>query len=503
MTTIELKNVTFGYDSQETLLFDEVSLNLDTNWKLGLIGRNGRGKTTLLRILQNQVPYQGQVIHQQNFNYFPQSVEAVDRLTYDVLMELGVFELWEIERELTLMQTDPEIIWRPFETLSGGEKTKVLLALLFTDDKHFPLIDEPTNHLDVVGRAQVAKYLRKKQQGFIVISHDRSFIDEVVDHLLVIEKSKVEIYQGNYSIYEEQKRKKDEFELAQNKKIKKEVMRLKKTAAEKAEWSRSREKDKTKKKVGFIDTEARRVDRGAVGADAARTMKRSKAIVQRMESQISEKEKLLKDIEYIDALAMNPHRSHHKRILTVENLQLGYEDWLFEPINFIIEQQQCVALSGPNGIGKSSILQFLLGTFGGISQGEVIQPANLKISYVRQDYEDNTGTLAEFSDKHQLDYQLFINNLRKLGMEREVFHTRIEKMSMGQRKKVELAKSLAQTADLYIWDEPLNYLDVFNQEQIEQLLLQVRPAMLIVDHDQRFLEKVATQRIELQEDSKQ
>lgn len=82
-------------------------------------------------------------------------------------------------------------------------------------------------------------------------------------------------------------------------------------------------------------------------------------------------------------------------------------------------------------------------------------------------------------------------------MERNVFHTSIENMSMGQRKKVELAKSFAQSADLYIWDEPLNYLDVFNQEQIEQLLVQVKPAMLIVDHDQRFLEKVATKRIDL------
>lgn len=111
--------------------------------------------------------------------------------------------------------------------------------------------------------------------------------------------------------------------MAQNEKLKKEVSRLKKTAAEKAEWSRSREGDKTKKQVGFIDTESRRVNKGAVGADAARTMKRSKAIVNRMETQISEKEKLLKDIEYIDSLTMNSQASHHKRLLSVEDLQLG------------------------------------------------------------------------------------------------------------------------------------------------------------------------------------
>lgn len=246
MSKIEIKQLTFGYDSQDNLLFDQANLNIDSTWKLGLIGRNGRGKTTLLTILQNKLPYQGKVTHQQEFVYFPQQVRETNRLTYDVLLEVSDCELWEIERELMLMQADPEILWRPYDSLSGGEKTKVLLALLFTDEQHFPLIDEPTNHLDVVGRQQVAEYLNKKKQGFIVVSHDRQFIDEVVDHLLVIEKSQLVIYQGNYSVYEEQKRRKDEFELAQNQKIKKEVGRLKKTAAEKAEWANSRRRQNKK-----------------------------------------------------------------------------------------------------------------------------------------------------------------------------------------------------------------------------------------------------------------
>lgn len=497
MSKIEIKQLTFGYDNQETTIFNEANLNFDTQWKLGLIGRNGRGKTTLLTILQNQLPYQGQIVHQQEFVYFPQKTQDTSRLTYYVLNDVTDFEIWEIERELNLMETNPEILWRPFDTLSGGEKTKVLLALLFVDEAHFPLIDEPTNHLDLAGRQQVAKYLKKKQQGFIVVSHDRAFIDEVVDHVLAIEKTQLELYQGNFTVYEEQKRLRDEFELAQNEKIKKEVSRLKKTAAEKAEWSRSREGDKTKKRVGFVDAEDRRKNLGAIGADAARTMKRSKAIVNRMETQIGEKEKLLKDIEYIDALTMNYQPSYHKRLLSVEELQLSYESPLFEKINFTVEQGERVALAGQNGAGKSSVIYYLLNQFQGISEGKVGYPQNLRISYVRQNYEDNRGTLSDFAEKNQVDYQAFLNNLRKLGMEREVFHNKIEQMSMGQRKKVELAKSLAQPAELYIWDEPLNYLDVFNQKQLEQLLLTVKPAMLFVEHDQTFLKKVANQVITL------
>lgn len=205
MSKIELKQLSFAYDNQEVLLFDQASITMDTNWKLGLIGRNGRGKTTLLRLLQKQLDYQGEILHQVDFVYFPQTVAEEQQLTYYVLQEVTSFEQWELERELTLLNVDPEVLWRPFSSLSGGEKTKVLLGLLFIEENAFPLIDEPTNHLDLAGRQQVAEYLKKKKHGFILVSHDRAFVDEVVDHILAIEKSQLTLYQGNFSIYEEQK----------------------------------------------------------------------------------------------------------------------------------------------------------------------------------------------------------------------------------------------------------------------------------------------------------
>ena len=161
--------------------------------------------------------------------------------------------------------------------------------------------------------------------------------------------------------------------------------------------------------------------------------------------------------------------------------------------------RQCegVALVGPNGYCKSTIIKKLLVNFIGQDEGKVNLVQNLRISYVRQNYEDNQGTLADFAAKNGLNYREFLNNLHKLGMEREVFTNKIELMSMGQRKKVELAKSLSLPAEFYIWDEPLNYLDVFNQEQIEQLILAVKPTMLIVEHDQKLIENVATKTINL------
>jgi lincosamide and streptogramin A transport system ATP-binding/permease protein len=490
MANIKIEQLSFGFDAQDHLLFEQADLVIDTQWKLGLIGRNGRGKTTLLKLLQGQLPYTGTISHQQAFVYFPQSVENPQQFTYDTLQELCDFEQWQIERELNLLQLDPEVLWRPFETLSGGEQTKVLLALLFIDDTHFPLIDEPTNHLDITARDHVAAYLKRKK-GFIVVSHDRQFVDEVVDHILAIEKSQLAIYQGNFSVYEEQKQRQDQYELEQNGKLKKEIGRLKQTAAEKAEWSRGRERDKlgspTKKGSGAV------YDTGAIGARAARTMKRSKAIVKRMDDQVQAKERLLKDIEYIDPLSMNVKDTHHKVLLRVENFQLAYEQPLFDPLHFTLEAHERIGILGANGSGKSSLVAGLLGTFTGTIKGDVWMPQQLAVSYVRQNYEDNRGTLAEFAEFHQLDHQELLNNLKKLGVERNVFQTRIEDMSMGQRKRVELAKSLATPAELFIWDEPLNYLDVFNQNQLAEVIQLVQPTMLIIEHDRHFLDQVTTQ----------
>ncbi|MEG1504264.1 MAG: ABC-F type ribosomal protection protein [Enterococcus sp.] len=499
MTTIQIKNLTFGFDKQVDYLFNHTNLTIDSSWKLGLVGRNGRGKTTFLNLLLNNYPYQGEIIFPLQPIYFPSAIKEPAQITYYSLLEIMDFEQWELEREMTLLQLDPQLLWRSFQSLSGGEQTKILLALLFTQTGYFPLIDEPTNHLDILGRKHVADYLKHKE-GYIVVSHDRHFLNEITDHTLAIEKSQLILYQGNFATYEEQKKLRDEFELAQNKKIKKEVGRLKQTAAEKAEWSYSRETDKygkpSEKGSGKI------FDTGAIGARAARTMKRSKTIVHRMDEQIIEKEGLLKDLEDVDQLTMNYQPSRHTQLLTIENLQLSYDGQinLFAPLSFSVARGTITSLIGPNGSGKSSILRHILGDFTGTGHGKVTSPA-IRISYVRQNYEDNQGSLKDFSEANHLDYSMFLNNLRKLGMERNVFQNRIEEMSMGQRKKVELAKSLAQEAELYIWDEPLNYLDVFNQKQLEVLLKEFQPTLLIVEHDAVFLNAINAQQIELKKET--
>lgn len=480
---IEMKNVSFSYDLLEEPLFKNITITIDNSWKLGLIGRNGRGKTTLLHLLQNKLPYSGTVSSDEEFHYFPLAIRDPKISTYYAIDEVMPVELWKLERECRLLSIDQSLLWAPFDQLSGGEQTKVMLAAVFCEENRFLLLDEPTNHLDIQGRSIVANYLKKKK-GFIVVSHDRQFIDEVVTHILAIEKSQLSLYKGNFSIYEQQKRIQDEYELEQNRSLNTEINRLQKTAREKSNWAAQREKPSGNDPFG--------------NAIAKRMNKRAKAIEKRTQEKIADKTKLLKNIETISDLTINCQFKHRNPVLRVKNLSLSYNDQpLFHPITFELFQGEQVAIVGPNGSGKTSLVQYLQGTFSGTVHGEVQMSKELSKSVIRQNFEDNRGMLKDFALKHQIDFTLFMNNLRIFGFNRDVFQVPIEKMSMGQQKKVEFSKSLGLEAEFYIWDEPLNYLDVFNQQQIEKMIAHYKPTLLFVEHDTTFVKNTATKVIEL------
>ncbi len=549
MSQITIKDLTFSYDTVYDNIFEHVSFQIDTDWKLGFVGRNGKGKTTFLKLLLGKYEYQGNITASVCFDYFPFEVTDVSLMVLTIVKNIiAPFSEWEkemeaclqaqeeqqrpeeqegllddsflggdsqcvreealerfgklldlyqahdgfiieelIEKELGKLQVDSSVLQRPIETLSYGERTKIMLAALFLKKNNFLLIDEPTNHLDQEGRTILAGYLKSKQ-GFLLVSHDRAFLDQCIDHVLSINRADIEVMKGNFTTWHQNKELQDKYELEKNEQLKKDIVVLNESAKRAMGWSDQVEASK-------IGTHA--ADRGAIGHKAAKMMKRAKSIESRKLDAVEEKKGLLKNIEQIDSLKMNIIPFQKKRFLEAEDLSLFYGDReIVTGINFVLQSGDRLALKGRNGSGKSSLIKLLLGE-DIIYNGRFRVSPGMKISYVSQDTSYLTGNLTDFAEKYELDETIFKTVLRQLDFTRSQFDKDIQDFSGGQKKKVLLAKSLAEPAHLFLWDEPLNFIDVFSRIQIEELLLKYQPTMIFVEHDKIFSEKVSNKVIHL------
>ena len=486
MAQINVSNLTFGYEGSYDTIFENVSFSIDTSWKLGFVGRNGKGKTTFLQLLLGKYEYQGAITRSVVFDYFPYPVKQKDlERTAAELMEdwkAGV-ESWRVLCELEKVDMDAELLYRPFGTLSFGERTRVMLAVLFSGENDFLLIDEPTNHLDQDAREIIKKYLASKK-GFILVSHDRDLLDACIDHVLVLNRASIEVQSGNFSSWWENKEKADNFARMEHEKHVKEIGKLKAAADRSSRWAEKNENTK----IGYDP--AKEHDRSIstrsyIGAKTKKMQSRVKAYEERMDREIEKKEGIT-------------------------------------GLNFELKQGDRVFLKGKNGCGKSSLIKYILtqnlqnSSNGGIEKrkitmsgcenlsGENIMAtgtcsiaSNLVISYINQDTSHLSGTLKEFAKKQEIDEPMLLSMLRSLDLDREQFVKNMEEFSEGQKKKVLIAASLLTPAHLYLWDEPLNYIDVFSRMQIEKLIAQFQPTMLIVEHDARFAKKLATKVVEL------
>lgn len=489
MSLINVSNLTFGYDGFADNIFENTSFQIDTNWKLGFTGRNGRGKTTFLKLLKGEYDYKGTISSTVDFEYFPYQTDDT-QYTIDVIREISpAAEDWEINRELSLLDISEDVLYRQFFTLSKGEQTKSMLIGMFLRQNAFLLIDEPTNHLDTNGRNKVAEYLNKKK-GFILVSHDRDFLDNCIDHVLSINKTNIEIQKGNFSSWYQNKQLQDNFELAENQKLQSEIKHLEKAARRTEKWSNKAEG----RKIGFDPTKTEKsIGRRAYeGAKSKKMMSRSKAILERQQSAIDEKSDLLKNVEDFEDLKITPLKFHNNRLVQLENVSTFYgENPVCKNISLTVEHGDRIALQGANGCGKSTILKLIVGDNIAFD-GKLIKNNNLIISYVPQQTDHLKGTLDEYCEQLNIDISLFKAILRKLDFSREQFEKPIESYSGGQKKKVLIAGSLCQQAHLYVWDEPLNFIDIFSRMQIENLILKYQPTILFVEHDHAFCEKICT-----------
>lgn len=511
MSQINITNLTFYYDGSYDNIFENVSFQVDTNWKLGFISRNGRGKTTFLNLLQKKYEYKGTITSSVQFDYFPYEISDRKKDTITLIEEIYPdYEFWKICRELTLLQVDTDIFYRPFETLSNGEQTKVMLAVLFTKENHFLLIDEPTNHLDMETRKVVSEYLNSKK-GFILVSHDRDFLDHCIDHVLSINKTNIEVQQGNFSSWWENKRRQDEYEATENERLKKDIRRLSAAAKQAHEWADKVEATKIGEQS--LKYDQRKGLRAYVGEKSRRMQMRRKNLENRRNDEIEEKSSLLKNIETAENLKLFPLRHHKDTLIRMENAGIYYGEVdtpsfkpVIEALRMEIRSGEKIVLEGRNGCGKTSIIKTILLKAGYMQDdrkedfhitGQIECAGGLILSYVSQDTSHLFGSLTDYAKEYGIDETLFKALLRKLDFSRIQFDKNMEEFSGGQKKKVLIARSLCEKAHLYIWDEPLNFIDVFSRMQIEELINQYNPTLLMVEHDKTFVDKIGARIISL------
>lgn len=430
MSMIKIENLTFSYPSSSDNIFENVSFQIDTDWKLGFVGRNGRGKTTFLNLLQNKYEYSGKILSSVSFDYFPCPVTKKERLTEEILWDIApLAEEWEF----------------------------------------------------------LKAYLKKKK-GFLLVSHDRCFLDNCVDHILSLNRTNIEIQSGNFSSWMENFKRQQDFETSQNERLKKDIFHLRQAAQRTSAWS--------------VRTETAKygngpVDRGYIGHKSAKMMKRAKTIEARQKQAIEEKSGLLKNAEYTENLKLFPQKYHTDTLASFSHICICYDRKpVCGPLSFSVQQGDRLVLHGKNGSGKSSLLKLLTG----ISvphTGTVTVGSGLQISYVPQDTSHLKGTLSDFAAQNQIEETLLKTLLRKMDFTRTQFLKDMRDFSEGQKKKVLVAKSLCEQAHLYVWDEPLNFIDIYSRMQIEELILEFAPTMIFVEHDRTFRQKIATKTIEI------
>ncbi|MDR2404955.1 MAG: ATP-binding cassette domain-containing protein [Deltaproteobacteria bacterium] len=489
MSTIIIKDLSFNYPGGDPL-FSSLSLNIDTSWKLGLVGRNGRGKTTLLRLLEGTLEHTGSIITPFPLPYFPpelpnEGLNALE-LTLALRPDNGLLE-WKLKREADFLKLPENTLKRPIGELSGGERVKVLLSILFTEDEVFPLIDEPVRNLDREGRIVVARYLSLKK-GFILVSHDRELLDGAVDHIISLNPEGAELCRGNFSVWWENREREEKRRELNALMLKKDIKRLEEAAQKSSDWAKSTEKGKYGKGP---------VNRGFIGHKAAKMQKKSKNITRRREKAVEERREIVKTEKKSSELSLKPLIFEGGVIARATSLSAGYDEKpVLTDLSFTINQGDRLALKGPNGSGKSLLMKLLMGE-GRIIAGELKVSKRAIVSFVPQNPDATTLNLREMAKERGLDEGRFKSLLRLLGFTREALNSDFSSLSLGQRKKAYLAASILTEAHLYLWDEPLANVDIISRMEIENLLTKSKITLVVCEHDFTFLEKVATSFISL------
>ncbi len=515
--TISNIQKTFGAD----LVFENISFDIKTNERIGLIGPNGCGKTTLLKILYglehsktgtvafrkgtklgylHQIPdFSDEVIVE---NILEEAFVDVYKLKHQIDTLTESFEqLTEIELEKALKQytslthqfemldgyntetlinkvttglkISTEMRKMTFNILSGGEKTRVMLAKILLEKPSILMLDEPTNHLDLESIEWLESYLKDYEGSVLIVSHDRYFLDNVCKKLVELSMYKAHIFHGNYSYYVIEKERRFLLEL-------------------KVYLSQQR-------KIKRMEEQIKRYRIWGVMRDSDKMFKRAKELELRL-SKIERLDKPKYGNDKMKISSSNQGRTG-KRVLEATHLSKAFDDLvILEDASINLFYQDRLGILGKNGSGKTTLLRMLLEEYGK-EESPIKWGSKIKLGYLAQEVrfdDENQSVLDYFMKEHEVSQNEARSALATALFIRDDVLKKIKVLSGGEKSKLKLCSLTYNQTNLLILDEPTNHLDIDSREVLEELLLEFTGTILFVSHDRYFIQKIATRITELE-----
>ena len=524
MHLIGLKDLSFSYTFGEGNLFERVNLDINSGDRIGLIGPNGCGKTTLLKIIlgeeklvsgkrvqsksnlqmgylkqESTVKYKGSVLDYtleafpqiqklyREFKNLERDSSDADRATeYAFLKEkFASVGGWgvkaEVEKILSGLNFTKDETTLDLKLLSSGQKTKANLARILLSKPDFMVLDEPTNHLDLSSLEWLERWLVNFKGTLLIVSHDRAFLNKTVNKIWDLRRGTLKEYKGDYSSYYQQREEEIERQWREYENKRKEVKRLKIEAQRRKVWANRKEKQR----IGAGGA------KGHITAVAAKLAKRAKAVEKRAE-QIEKVEKPFEEKRV--SLNFPDFDLSGNLVLSATDLSKSYgKKKLFEDLNFSILNGENLALIGPNGSGKTTLLKIILGEIQP-DKGEVVLGRKVKIGYFDQERKglsQEKSILEEATSSDISGDEVWIRTvLGSLMLRRDSVFKRIKDLSEGEKGKVMIAKLLLSGANFLILDEPTNHLDIDAREALENALENFPGSILFVTHDRYLIKKL-------------
>ncbi len=513
MIEVNVNNIskTFGAD----LIFENISFDIKTNDRIGLIGPNGCGKTTIIKILYglehvqsgsisfrkgikvgylDQIPEYGDEILvvdilnmafqevydlkvkidelTHNFpNLTPKKLETALKIYSNLSEEYERLDGYNTETVIskvcTGLKINDDMKQMPFHLLSGGEKTRVMLAKILLEKPSLLMLDEPSNHLDLESIEWLEGYLSNYDGSVLIVSHDRYFLDNVCKKLIELSTYKAHVYHGNYSYYVIEKERRF-------------LLELKVYLAQ-------------ERKINRMEEQIKRYRIWGVMRDSDKMFKRAKELERRL-SKIDRLDKPKHGNDKMKLKNYNTSRSG-KRVLVAKHINKSFETLeLLRDAKLDMIFQDRLAILGNNGTGKTTLLKLLLDDFT-LDEPKHKWGTKLKLGYLEQEvlFEDDSLSILEyFMDKHNVSQSDARRELAKALFIRDDVFKKIKVLSGGEKSKLKLCSMTFNQTNFLVLDEPTNHLDIDSREILEEMLLEFEGTILFVSHDRYFIKKIAT-----------